>query len=241
MDADPLVPTCRGRVTYSLVAVCPRTAQVGVAAMTATMGVGRFVSHAWPRVGAAASQAFMNPYLAIDGLTLLAEGMDAMEVCETLVADDPGRDGRQFGLVALNGMAAAWTGPATGAWKGHRTGAGWACLGNQLAGPEVIDAAVEAFLTRPEDDLVVRLLAALDAGEDAGGDRRGHRSATIYVVDTEEYPLWDLRVDQAEGPLPALHRLYHAYERDLLEQVRRMPTRRDPIGGFDFTALDDTV
>ena len=228
-------------MTYSLVAVCRRTGQVGVGAMTAMMGVGKLVSHARPRVGAAASQAFMNPYLAIDGLRLLEDGMDPREACAKLVGEDPGREGRQLGIVGLDGRSAAWTGSEPEDWKGHRTGDGWACQGNRLAGPQVVDVAVEAFLAREDDDLADRLLAGLDAAEDAGGDTKGHRSATIYVVDTEEYPLLDLRVDHADDPLRQLHHLYDNYKRDLLEEMRKLPTRANPLGEFDFAVADDAV
>jgi uncharacterized Ntn-hydrolase superfamily protein len=228
-------------MTYSLAAVCGRTGQVGVAAMTAMIGVGKLVSHARPRVGAAASQAFMNPYLAIDGLRLLAEGHGAGDALTRVIDEDPGRDGRQFGVVGLDGPSAAWTGPAPEAGKGPRTGEAWACQGNRLAGPDVLDAAVEAFLAREGDDLVVRLLAALDAGEDAGGDTKGHRSATIYILDTEEYPLWDLRIDHADEPLRELHALYEHFEQELVWQIRKMPTRDNPLGEFDFSATGDTV
>lgn len=227
-------------MTYSLAAHCPRTGQVGVAAMTAMVGVGKLVTHATPGVGAAASQAFMNPYLAIDGLRRLAEGDSATAALDDLVAADPGASGRQFGLVDTHGGAAAWTGDKPEDWKGHRTGSagggGWACQGNRLAGPEVLDAAVEAFLADTERDLVHRLIAAIDAGEAAGGDTKGHNSATVYVMDTEEYPLWDLRADAEDDPLAHLHRMLDVFEDRLADQIAKMPTRADPLGGFDVLA-----
>jgi uncharacterized Ntn-hydrolase superfamily protein len=158
-------------MTYSLTAVCPRTGQVGVAAMTAMVGVGKLVSHAMAGVGAAASQAFMNPYLAIDGLWLLDDGVPAAQALDRLIAEDPGRAGRQFGIVDVSGGSAAWTGDQPEDWKGHHTGEGWACQGNRLAGPEVLDSAIEAFLDERDRPLVERLIHALDAGEDAAGRR----------------------------------------------------------------------
>lgn len=228
-------------MTYSLCARCPRSGQLGVAAMTHMLGVGKIVAHAGARVGAAASQAFMNPYLAIDGLARLAAGESAEPVVNDLVEADPGRSGRQFGLVDARGGAAAFTGEQPEDWKGHRTGEGWACQGNRLAGPQVVDAAVDAFLDRPDDALVDRLVAALDAGESAGGDTLGHRSATVAVVDTEAYPLWDIRIDHADRPLEELHRMYEAFAEHLIDEIRILPTRDDPIGGMDFTRPDDSV
>ena len=228
-------------MTYSLCARCPRTGEMGVAVMTHMLGAGKLVSHATAHVGAAASQAFMNPYLAVDGLDALAEGASAQAALDRLVSKDPGRDGRQFGLVDGSGGSAAWTGTAPEDWKGHRTGDGYAAQGNRLAGPEVLDAAVEAFHRRPDAALVDRLVAALDAGERAGGDWKGHRSATVLVVQDEAYPLWDLRVDHAEDPLADLHALYQAVTEHLLEEVQRLPTRENPMGAFDFERSEESV
>jgi uncharacterized Ntn-hydrolase superfamily protein len=228
-------------MTYSLVALCPNSGQVGVAAMTAMVGVGKLVSWAEVGIGAAASQAFMNPYLAIDGLRLLEDGVPAQQALDRLITADPGRTGRQVGIVDAHGGSAAWTGDKPEDWKGHRTGHGWACQGNRLAGPEVIDSAVEAFLDWEDRDLVERLIHALDAGEDAGGDTKGHHSATVMVLDTEEYPLWDLRIDHSDDPLHELHDLYDVFRDRLAHQIEKMPTRDNPMGGFDFDMEDGTV
>jgi uncharacterized Ntn-hydrolase superfamily protein len=228
-------------MTYSLVAVCPRTGQVGVAAMTAMVGVGKLVSWAESGVGAAASQAFMNPYLAIDGLRLLRDGVSAEDALRRLIDADPGKDGRQFGLVDSRGRSASWTGSKPEQWAGHRTGDGWACQGNRLVGPEVLDEAIAAFLAWEDRDLVDRLIHALDAGEDAGGDHKGHHSAGVTVLHTEQYPLWDLRVDHSDDPLRALHELHDVFADRLIDQIRKMPTRDNPMGEFDFDMEDGTV
>jgi uncharacterized Ntn-hydrolase superfamily protein len=226
-------------VTFSLVAVDPRTGQVGVAAMTAMLGVGKLVAYARAGVGAAASQAYMNPYLAIDGLDMMAKGTPADEALAQLLAVDPGVAGRQFGMVDRHGRSASHTGDAPKDWKGHRTGPGYACQGNRLAGPQVLDAAVEAFHADDGRPLVERLLAALRAGEEAGGDTKGHHSATVLVMDTEAYPLWDLRIDDAEDPLAEIEQLHRRFEDRLLWQIERMPTREDPMGGFDLSGDED--
>lgn len=231
-------------MTYSLVAHDPRSGHVGVAAVTAMVGVGKLVSHARPGAGAAASQAFLNPYLALDGLDRLGAGEGARPALERLVAADPGSTGRQVGLVDLHGGSAAWTGEAPDDWKGHRTGStadggGWACQGNRLAGPEVLDSTVAVFLADPGRALVERLIAALAAGERAGGDTGGHRSATVLVVGAEEYPLWDLRIDQSDDPLADLRRLYDSFGDDLAWQVAKLPTRANPLGGYDLAHTED--
>jgi uncharacterized Ntn-hydrolase superfamily protein len=221
-------------VTFSLVARCPRTGQLGVGAMTAMLGIGKLVAHATAQVGAAATQAMVNPYLAFDGLYRLDRGVSAPDVLEELIAADPGREGRQFGLVDAQGRVAAHTGSLPEDYKGHRIGDGWACQGNRLAGPEVLDAAVAAFRADPDAPLVERLLAALDAGEDEGGDLKGHKSATVTVVERELYPLWDLRVDESDEPLREIHALHEEFEAELIPQIRMLPTRDDPLGGFDY-------
>ena len=221
-------------MTFSLVARCPHTGQIGVGAMTAMLGIGKLVAHAKAQVGAAATQAYVNPYLAFDGLDRLERGAAAPDVLTELVAADPGREGRQFGLVDAQGRAAAHTGSLPEDYKGDRTGDGWACQGNRLAGPEVLDAAVEAFHADPNAPMVERLLAALDAGEDEGGDLKGHKSATITVVERELYPLWDLRVDESDAPLREIHALHEEFEAQLVPQIQMMPTREDPLGDFDY-------
>jgi uncharacterized Ntn-hydrolase superfamily protein len=226
-------------VTFSLVAIDRHTGQVGAAAMTAMLGVGKFVVHARAGVGAAASQAYMNPYLAMDGLDLMADGVPADDALARLIDADPGAIGRQFGMVDLQGRSASHTGDAPEDWKGHRTGDGYACQGNRLAGPEVLEAAVDAFLAADGRPLVERFLAALRAGEEAGGDTKGHHSATVLVMDTEAYPLWDLRIDDADDPLTEVEELHRRFEDRLLWQIEKMPTREDPMGGFDLESDDD--
>jgi uncharacterized Ntn-hydrolase superfamily protein len=228
-------------MTFSLVAHDPDTGHVGVAAMTAMPGVGKLVAHARAQQGAAASQAMMNPYLAYDGLELLGEGVPADEALAKLIDADPGREGRQFGLVDTRGGAASHTGSLPEDWKGHRTGPHYACQGNRLAGAEVLDAAVAAYLDRAGEPLAERLLAALDAGEDHGGDRLGHRSATVVVMGTELYPIWDLRIDDADDPLQAIHERHDVFAEQLVPHILLLPTRDDARGGWDYEGSDGTV
>jgi uncharacterized Ntn-hydrolase superfamily protein len=221
-------------VTFSLVAADQATGHVGVGAMTGMPGVGKLVAHARAKQGAAASQAMMNPYLAYDGLALLSEGVPAEVAVQRLIADDPGREGRQVGLVDVQGSSGAYTGSLPEDWKGHLLGGSYACQGNRLAGPQVLERTVEAFLDREGEPLVERLVAALDAGEQAGGDTLGHRSATVIVMGSELYPLWDLRIDEADDPLQELHRQHDVFAEQLIPEILMLPTRDDPLGGFDY-------
>jgi uncharacterized Ntn-hydrolase superfamily protein len=217
-------------MTFSIAARCSRTGQLGVAAITAVVGVGKLATHARAGTGAIATQAMVNPYLAIDGLRHLASGCGADEALAAVLDADPGRDLRQCGIVDREGRAAAWTGRLTLGWAGHRTGVGFSAQGNRLVGPETIDAVVARFEEAEDLDLADRLLQCLEVGEETGADRNGAVSGAIYVVDTEEYPRWDLRVDHADDPAAALRDLLEEYREQFLPMIDGLPTRQDPLG-----------
>lgn len=217
-------------MTFSLIARCPQTGQFGVAAATALPAVGKLLTHAVAGVGAVATQARLNPYLGIDGLRLLQNGRSAREVQEILVSGDPCAGSRQFAVIDRAGDTAAWTGSQCIDWAGHREHDGFSVQGNRLAGQAVLDAAAEAFRSSVTKSLDERMMEALEAGDAAGGDTKGERSATIYVVDKEEYPLWDIRVDAHPHPFAELRRLHDIFARDLVPEILRMPTRSNPAG-----------
>ena len=217
-------------MTFSLVARCPHSGQFGVAALTGTPGVGKLLTWARRRVGAVATQGWINPYLGVDALALLGHDHPAEKVLDAVVAMDDGRDLRQLGLVDRHGMAATWTGKDCAAWAGSRCGDGWVAAGNLLESGATLDASVAAFTRASGNALVERLMTALEAGDAAGGDTRGSRSATVYVVDTEEYPLWDVRVDDHDRPLEELRRVKDLFESELIPQIRKLPTRDNTLG-----------
>ncbi len=217
-------------MTFSLVARCARTGQVGVGAVTAMRGVGKLVCHAQAGVGAVATQATMNPYYGYDGLRMMSDGESAQETLSLLVSRDPGRDLRQCGMVDLAGNSEAWTGSRTPDWSGHLNGEGYSAQGNRLVGPETLEAVVDTFYSTEGEDLVERLLRALEAGEATGADKEGAISSNITILDTEEYPLWDLRVDHAGDAVAELRRLYEEFSEHLLPVVLGLPTRQDPLG-----------
>ncbi len=166
-----------------------------------------------------ATQAWANPSYGPQGLSLLEEGLSAPEVVKRLVEADEGREHRQLGVVDARGRAAAFTGSECLPWAGHLVGQGYSCQGNILVGRETVEGMAEAFETT-EGELVDRLLAALSAGQEAGGDRRGQQSAGLLVVrEGGGYGglndrVVDLRVDDHPTPilelqrLLGLHRLY---------------------------------
>lgn len=217
-------------MTFSIVARCPDSGQFGVGAVTGTPGVGTLLTWARRRIGAVATQGWINPYLGIDALALLGHDHPARKALDGVIAMDDGRELRQVSVVDSRDRTAAWTGARCSDWSGSVEGAGWVAAGNLLEGERTLAACAEAFSGTSGQPLVERLIGALQAGEDAGGDRRGARSATVYVVDTEEYPLWDVRIDDHPDPLPELERVQRLFAEELVPQVLRLPTREDTLG-----------
>ena len=220
-------------MTFSIAARCPRTGMLGVATSSKALSAGGLVPYCRAGVGAIASQSFVNPYLGIDGLVLLEQGLPAERALERLIEDDPGRELRQAAIVDREGRAAAYTGTRCIPWAGHVTGAGYACLGNILVGEAVVQAMARAYEAAPEDDLPERLMRALEAGQDAGGDRRGRQSAGMTVVNEEEYPWLDIRVDDHEDPVPELRRIFEIYKREEVPFLMMMARRSDYIPHWD--------
>jgi uncharacterized Ntn-hydrolase superfamily protein len=198
--------------TFSIVAQDPMNGDLGVAVASKFLAVGSVVPWAQAGAGAVATQALANIGYGPRGLALLAAGASAREALDALLADDPEREHRQAGLVDGRGGAAAHTGSKCMDWAGHIVGAGFAAQGNILAGSHVVTAIAEAF-GRARGELAERLLAALAAGDAAGGDRRGRQSAALYVARAggsyggtlDRYI--DLRADDHPTPVGELARL----------------------------------
>lgn len=206
--------------TFSIVALDRQTGEVGVAVASKFLAVGSVVPWAQANAGAVATQAWANLSYGPEGLQLLASGFAADEVLRRLTDADDQREHRQMGVVDAQGHSAAWTGKECFSWAGHRTGEGFTCQGNILAGPEVVEKMADTF-RRTAGPLPERLVAALAAGQEAGGDSRGQQSAALLVAKEKgSYGGYldryiDLRVDDAATPivrlqeLLALHRLYY--------------------------------
>ncbi len=196
--------------TFSICATDGR--DFGVAVASKFLAVGSVVPWAGAGIGALATQAMANTSYGPGGLQLLSEGLPAQVVVERLTAADPERDHRQLGIVDRDGGSATYTGSACFEWAGGRTAPGCACQGNILTGPGVADALLDTFLAS-SGDLCDRLLAALSAGDLAGGDRRGRESAALLVVRQDsgygglDDRMIDLRVDDHPDPVSELQRL----------------------------------
>lgn len=206
-------------MTFSIVAFDRASKSWGVAVASKFLAAGALVPWGRAGAGAIATQANANLTYGPDGLELLSHGTPAANVVKRLTEADEDRDHRQIGVVDAVGRAASFTGAACLEWAGDLTGEGFSVQGNILSGPHVVDLMVEEYL-RAEGSLAERLLAALRAGDQAGGDRRGKQSAGLRVwragaayggeLDMEI----DLRVDDHSAPvaelarLLSLHRLY---------------------------------
>ncbi|MDX1434499.1 MAG: DUF1028 domain-containing protein, partial [Gammaproteobacteria bacterium] len=205
-----LAPTARA--TCSIVAFDPATGDFGVAVQSRFFAVGDWVPFAEAGAGAIATQALANVAYGVDGLDMLRAGRSAQAVVDVLIGRDPLRARRQLGVVDADGKAATHTGAQCLPWAGARVGDHYAVQGNLLAGPEVLDAMAAAF-ERTSGDLAARLLSALVAARDAGGDVRGEQSAALLVVraGTGHFGLTDryidIQVQDHADPLGELARL----------------------------------
>jgi uncharacterized Ntn-hydrolase superfamily protein len=221
--------------TFSIAARCPRTGMVGVAVCTAVPAVGALCPFAKPKVGAIATQSFVNPYLGIDGLGLLEKGLSAQETLEQLLAGDSGRDVRQLSVVDSKGTVAAFTGKDCIPWHGHVIGDGYAVAANMMVDETTVAAMAHAFEANLNDALPERLLQSLEAGDATGGDYRGRQSAALLVYDKEEYPYRSLRVDEHPRPVAELRRIFEVGRQQLFPFLDVLPTRANPRGPADVT------
>lgn len=198
-------------MTFTVVARCERTGMLGIGTATNAFCVGVRVPFIKERSGAVAIMAIADERLGPTALRLLDLGYKAPGVIEQLVASDPFAEYRQLAVVDDDGFAAARTGAENNDWAGHRIGKGYVVLGNAIAGEGVIDAMEEAFLADPDEDLEERLMRAVEAGRDAGGQPNGQRSAALLVYDRKSFSRVDLRVDIHDAPEAELRRIFDRY------------------------------
>jgi len=230
--------------TFSIVAYDSVTQEVGVAVQSRAFSVGMAVPWAEAGLGGIATQASTNESFGPMGLALLRQGKSAPEVLRALLDSDSGSAHRQVGVVDVQGRSAAHTGKDCSAWAGHRTGWGYSIQGNILASEAVVADMERAFLST-QGELAARLLAALDAGQAAGGDRRGMQSAALLVVrPSADYPEYrtryiDLRVEDAKEPIRELHRVFQILEAEKLAEAHlRFAASYDKIGRKDLAKVE---
>jgi uncharacterized Ntn-hydrolase superfamily protein len=214
--------------TFSIVARDPATGAMGCAVQSRYFAVGAVVCWGEADVGIVATQANVNVGYGPKGVDLLKQGLSAEEVLKRLQDEDtfPGKDGRQVAIIDGKGGIAVYTGPAANAWAGHKKSANYSAQGNILTGAEVVDAMASRFETA-KGDLAERLVAALEAGQAAGGDSRGRQSAALLVVqkgggrNINNDVAVRLHVDDHPEPIQELARLL-----DIQLALRAMQTSR---------------
>ncbi|MCI0686654.1 MAG: DUF1028 domain-containing protein [Sporichthyaceae bacterium] len=248
-------------MTFSIVGRSADGQAFGVAVASKFLAVGAAVPAAEAGTGAIATQSYANLAYRPDGIALLRSGQSAQATLEALTAADDGRETRQAGIVDATGAAATFTGTDCHPWAGGAAGPGYAVQGNILTGPDVVAEMERAWLaTDAGEPLARRLLAALTAGDAAGGDRRGRQSAALLVVTPDggygggSDVLVDLRIDDHPAPVPELVRLLDLHDLyfgkpdpatlvpldgDLADEVRTLLARRGHTGDDLDTALGD--
>jgi uncharacterized Ntn-hydrolase superfamily protein len=227
-------------MTWSIVA-CDGSGALGVAVASRFFAVGALCPHARSEIGALSTQALVNPLYAPRGLELLARGLEPEAVIKSLVDADEGRDHRQLHLVDAAGRVAAWTGSACIGWCGSLAGGGFSVAGNMLAGPDVLAKTAATYVAGDGLPFAERLIAALAAGEAAGGDKRGKQAAAIKVYDTEEYPRIDIRIDDHVEPIAELKRLYEVSLERAQPFWSCLPSRARPAGITDRAVIEAEI
>lgn len=228
-------------MTFSIVAWDQESGMGGIAVSTKFLAVGSLCPFAKAGVGAIATQAFVNPTFGPRGLSLLEQGISVEDVAQALLHSDEGREHRQLHMVDAQGNTTAFTGAETVDWAGHKSFPGFSVAGNMLVGEATIAAMADAFRVNDDQPLPERLLRALEAGQAAGGDKRGRQSAALYVVGSENYPHIDFRVDDHPDPVVELRRVFEEAKKEYLPFKQFLPTKAQPAGIYDRTIIDEII
>ena len=225
-------------MTWSIIAKDNATGQIAIAVATKFFAVGSRVPHIAPTIGGIATQALINPYYGIDGVKLLREGHSPKDIIETLIAADTGHASRQLHIMDAKGQIAAYTGKDCVDWCGHLKGDGFSIAGNMLAGGRVLDDTAKAYVANAHMPFAQRLIAAMRAGELAGGDKRGKQSAALLIYGEEEWSDLDLRVDDHADPFTELERLEVVSRERWVHFRKFLPSRKNPAGITDRAVID---
>jgi len=230
-------------MTFSIIARCPRSGQFGIGIASYSIAIGRYCDGA-VRANTGATLTLANPlprnnYLAIN---LLAQGRTATQALSELVANDPDNAYRQIAIVDRENTAVVHTGEKVRKWAGHLVGSGYVVFGDALAGQQVIDAMAAGFKKNPEAGLDEQLLAALEAGRNAGGivggkGRLPERSAAMVLWGNRTYNEVDLRVDLHEHAIEELRRIYVDYKPSIAYYEQRARSPRNAIPAMEFADM----
>lgn len=226
-------------MTWSIIAR-DASGAFGVAIATRFFAVGSLCPHAQSGVGALSTQALVNPHYGAQGLAMLRDGVAAPEVVKRLVAPDEGREQRQVHVIDAAGRIGEHTGRQCVDWCGAVSGDGFSVAGNMLAGERVVRETAKAY-QGIQKAFAERLIGALEAGEAAGGDKRGKQSAALLIYSTEDYPALSLRVDDHPEPLIELRRLYDKAHERFVPFVRCGPSKARPWGVLDRALIEQEI
>ncbi len=227
-------------MTWSIIARDPWSGAFGVAIATRFFAVGALCPHAQSGVGALATQALINPYYGRQALDLLRQGAAAAEVVRRLTAPDEGREQRQLHIIDREGRIGQHTGKACIDWCGAVSGPGYSVAGNMLANERVVPETAKGYASSSAS-FAGRLIAALQAGEAAGGDKRGKQSAALLIYGGEEYPELNLRVDDHAEPLAELRRLYEKAHERFIPYLKCSPSKARPWGILDRAVIEEEI
>jgi uncharacterized Ntn-hydrolase superfamily protein len=227
-------------MTWSILARDPATGTLGVAVASRFFAVGAICPFVEGRVGALATQALVNPMYAVHAMPRLRAGEAPEAILASLVSPDPGADQRQFHIIDATGRIAQHTGSNCVSWAGHLAAENVSVAGNMLAGEATVRATLEAYLSA-SGSMAERLLTAMEAGERAGGDKRGKQSAGLKIACNDPYPDLDIRADDHPDPLSELRRLYKV-SLERFAVFRRLLAGNDSAWGeLDRGTIDTTI
>ena len=227
-------------MTWSILARDARSGTIGAAVASRFFATGAICLAVEGRVGALSTQALVNPMYAVHAMPRLRAGENPDAIIAELIGPDAGADQRQVHILDASGRVAQHTGPCCITWAGHVRGTDVSVAGNMLAGEAVVRHTLEAFLAS-SGPLPERLLAAMEAGEAAGGDKRGKQSAALRVCAADPYPELDIRADDHPDPLAELRRLYRVSHERFAIFRRFLPGAESPCGVFDRTVIDAAI
>ncbi len=227
-------------MTYSIIARNPETHEIGIAVASRFFACGAAVPYIGRQV-AVATQAFVNPLWGTEGRRMLENGEPADALIAEFAKRDAGRDIRQCHMLDAEGNFAAHTGKGCVDWAGHRIGRIHSVAGNMLTGPEVVEATFDTYAARDDLPMAERLLAAMRAGEEAGGDKRGRQAAGLVIHRGEDHAYLDLRVDDHADPLSELDRLLDVASERYLHVADAMPSQDNFSGTTDRAPVDAAI
>lgn len=225
-------------MTWSIVVYDRSTGAFGAAVATKAFASGSFVPFVRAGVGAVGTQSLTNRYLGPAVLDAMARGLSPELAIKSALAGDEGREVRQLHAVDRYGRIAAWTGRHCVEWCGSVGETGVSVAGNMLSNERVAAATLAGFKADASLAMPERMLAALEGGEAAGGDRRGRQSAAMVMVSTEDFPDLSIHVDDAGAPLPELRRLLGIWRRERAPYLGNSPSKANPSGIIDLDVIE---